>query len=218
MKKVQIQNCVLYLADCFEVIDEVKDIGSVVTDPPYGMSYQSNHRKEKALKIKNDDSASFANKIIEWSIENADHSLYLFGRWDNLYNYHKPKSLITWVKNNWSMGDLHHEHARQTEVLFFYPLKNHKFPSSRPSDVVYCNRTKNEDHPTEKPVNLMMKILIWTEGKIFDPFMGSGSTGVAAARMGREFVGVEFEEKYFDLACERIDAATRQPNLFENFA
>lgn len=72
------------------------------------------------------------------------------------------------------------------------------------------------EHPTQKPLALMR----WCIAKlpraetILDPFMGSGTTGVAAVNLGRRFVGIEREPKYFDIACRRIEQAYRQPDLF----
>jgi DNA modification methylase len=212
--KVEIGNATLYMGDCMEILPTLDKVDAVITDPPYGMSFQSNFRHEKHLKIANDESADIAIKVIKWCLENTNHSIYAFGRWDNIYDYPKPKSLITWVKNNWSMGDLHHEHGRQTEVAFFYAMQNHFFPKQRPTDVIEYPRTNNEFHPTEKPVGLMCKFVEWTSGTILDPFMGSGTTGVAAIQMGRKFIGIEREQKYFDIACKRIEQAASQPQLF----
>lgn len=214
MKPVIIGDATLYQGDCMEILPILGKVDSVITDPPYGMSFQSNHRSEKHLKIANDQSADLANFVINWAIQNANHSVYAFGRWDNLSDYPKPKSLITWVKNNWSMGDLKHEHGRQTEVAFFYCGKNHYFPAGRPTDVISYPRTNNEFHPTEKPVGLIAQFIKWTGGLIVDPFMGSGTTGVAAIRAGRKFIGIESEPKYFDIACKRIEAAYAQGQLF----
>lgn len=209
-----IGNAVLYLSDCLDVIHELQAIGTVVTDPPYGMEFQSNFRNQKHETIANDDSAELAIKVLEWAKGAATHSVYAFGRWNNVRDYPKPRSLITWVKNNWSMGDLEHEHARQTEVIFFYPGKEHKFPNLRPTDVVQYARTQNEHHPTEKPIGLMEKVISWTNGIVCDPFMGSGTTGVAAVNMNRKFIGIERDPKYFEIACERIAAAQSQGRLF----
>ncbi|MBS7737754.1 MULTISPECIES: site-specific DNA-methyltransferase [unclassified Chelatococcus] len=112
------------------------------------------------------------------------------------------------------MGDLKHEHARQTEVALFYPGPDHFFPAGRPTDVVDARRTGNGNHPTEKPIPLMMTVVGWTSGTVFDPFMGSGTTGVACARMGRPFIGVEIDEGYFEIACDRIAKAYSQADLF----
>jgi site-specific DNA-methyltransferase (adenine-specific) len=214
MNKVVIGDATLYLGDCVDVLPTLGKVDAVITDPPYGMSFQSNHRQEKHLKIANDDTADLACAVIDWSIQNTMHSVYAFGRWDNVKDYPKPKSLVTWVKNNWSMGDLHHEHARQTEVVFFYAGANHTFPEGRPTDVISYARTANEFHPTEKPVGLMAQFIKWTAGTILDPFMGSGTTGVAAIQLGRKFIGIEREPKYFDIAVQRIEQAVAQGQLF----
>ena len=71
-------------------------------------------------------------------------------------------------------------------------------------------------HPTQKPVELMTWCLsfIPSADTILDPFMGSGTTGVAAVKLGRKFIGIEIEPKYFDIACRRISEALKQPDLF----
>ncbi len=177
---------------------------ALVTDPPYGMAFQSNHRHVKHAEIANDKDEA----LLLWACNlAADHSKYIFCRWDNLASIPKPKSFIKWVKNNWSMGDLEHEHARQTEEIAFYPGDKHAFPKNRPTDVIFGNRTGNEFHPTEKPVAVMKQIIEWTVGAVLDPFMGSGSTGVACVQLERPFIGVELEQKYFDIACRRIEDA-----------
>lgn len=201
----------LYCGDCREILPDLGKVDAVVTDPPYGMSFQSNYRSAQHASIANDGSdecLKFACNIA------AIHSSYIFCRWDNLADIPKPRSLVTWVKNNWSMGDLAHEHARQTEVIAFYPGELHFFPNGRPQDVVRAPRTDNANHPTEKPVSLMRAVVGWTTGLILDPFMGSGTTGVAAVKMGRKFIGIEIEPKYFDIACRRISDALKQPDMF----
>jgi hypothetical protein len=70
------------------------------------------------------------------------------------------------------------------------------------------------EHPTQKPVQLMKWCVLMTTGAVCDPYMGSGTTGVACACLGRPFVGVERHEPYFDIACRRIEQAQRQRDLF----
>lgn len=186
-------------------------IETIITDPPFGMSFISNHRKDKYEEIQNDHN----DELLKFACElKPIYSSYVFCRWDNIYNLPKPKSLVTWVKNNWSMGDLEHEHARQTETILFYAGSTHQFPSKRPTDIIECARTGNNFHPTEKPIELMKTLIGLTFGNVLDPFMGSGSTGVACAKMGRRFIGIELDEKHFDTACKRIEAAYAQPDLF----
>jgi site-specific DNA-methyltransferase (adenine-specific) len=201
----------VFCGDAREIVPILGRIASVLSDPPYGMEFQSNHRATKHAAIANDSTPDLLRFACE--IE-ASHSKYIFCRWDNLTDVAKPKSMITWVKNNWSMGDLEHEHARQTEVVLFYPGPLHFFPKGRPKDVIEAPRTGNNHHPTEKPVQLMMAIAEWTTGAILDPFMGSGTTGVAAVRLSRPFIGIEIEPKYFDIACKRISEALKQPDFF----
>ena len=220
MEKEVIGDCTLYHADCTEVIPTLDVIGAVVTDPPYGMSFQSNHYKGKNGKpnasahdrIKGDGDPAMLR--IAYGIPSG-HSSYIFCRWDNLIDLpDAPNSVIAWVKPNWSMGDLNHEHGRQYEMIAFYRGPDHEWPNKRPADVVRHARTGNSHHPTEKPVSLMKEVVSWTKGTVFDPFMGSGSTGVACADMGRTFIGCEVERKYFDVACERITATYAQGRLF----
>lgn len=184
---------------------------TIISDPPYGMKFQSNHREVSHRKIENDDDVG----LLQWACNlPASHSKYLWMRWDNIYDIKKPKSLITWVKNNWSMGDLLHEHGRQTEVCAFYNGEDHEWGSGRPSDVVSAVRTGNNFHPTEKPVSLMEAVVSWTKGLVCDPFMGSGTTLVACQRMGRAGTGIELDPEYFAIACKRVEEAARQPDMF----
>lgn len=205
-----IGDCTLYLGDCLEILPTLGKFDVVVTDPPYGMSFQSNHRAVRHAAIANDGAAD--HLLMACNLE-PSHSAYIFCRWDNLPDVPKPKSFVTWVKNNWSMGDLDHEHARQYEGALFYPGPDHFFPVGRPSDVVYAARTGNEYHPTEKPVALMQAVVRWTSGAVLDPFMGSGTTGVACVKMGRKFTGIEIDPHYFDIACKRIQKAVDEPRL-----
>ena len=192
-----IGDCRLILGDCLEILPTLGKVDAVVTDPPFGMSFRSNHREQRHEAIANDGTT----ELLEWCCRiEVSHSKYVFCRWDNLRDIPKPRSLVTWVKNNWSMGDLEHEHARQTEVAAFYPGSEHFFPKGRPQDVIRAPRTGNEFHPTEKPVQLMMAFIEWTSGLVVDPFMGSGTTGVACVKLGRSFIGIEIDESYFNPA------------------
>lgn len=174
-------------------------VSSIITDPPYGMDYRPRHKKH--AKIQGDTDATLLN----WAVSlPAPHAKYIFGRWDNIRDIPLPKSLVTWIKNNWSMGDLRHAHARQTECIFFYPGESHHFPSGRPRDVIYAARSGNKLHPTQKPVELMLEILGWTAGLVFDPFLGSGATGVACVRAGRPFIGCEINAEYFQVASTQV--------------
>lgn len=194
--------------DCLDVLPELPDgcVDAVVTDPPFGMEFQSNHRHKKHKNIAGDSCAGLLGFACGIPI---NHSRYVFCRWDNIPEIPTPRSLVVWVKNNWSMGDLEHEHARQTECVAFYPGPVHSWPSKRPTDVAFHDRTGNEWHPTEKPVSLMRQILSWTPPGclILDPFTGSGTTGVACMQTGRRFIGIEIDAGYCEIARRRIAEA-----------
>ena len=200
----------LYLGDAREIVPTLT-FDSVVSDPPYGMAFRSNHRIDRHAAIANDQDEA----LLLWACGLAPrHSSYLFARWDNLASVPKPKSLVTWVKDNHSMGDLEHEHGRQTEVALFYPGPEHDLPNGRPTDVIKAPRTNNDFHPTEKPVQLMRAVVEWTRGTVLDPFMGSGSTLIACNNLGRPSIGIEIDPKHFATACKRIEDAQRQGSLF----
>lgn len=174
----------------------------LLTDPPYGMEFQSNYRRIKHDKIYGDEFLPI--DLIEMAISVCDKAAYLFCRWDNLPDMPKPKSVIAWVKNNWSMGDLLHEHGRQWEACCFYPKDGHSFIKRIP-DVIVCDRTGNNYHPTEKPIDLLARIISANEGEtILDPFAGSGTTGRAAKDLGRKATLIEREEKYCEIAAKRM--------------
>lgn len=136
----------------------------------------------------------------------------MFCRWDNLAEIPKPKSFIVWAKNNWTSGDLNHEYGRQWEGCAFYPMGDHKF-INRPPDIIDCRRIPSGDlqHPTQKPVPLIESILASNVGDIvLDPFCGSGTTLVAAERLGRKWIGIDLEESYVHIANGRVGAEAAQ--------
>lgn len=206
----------IYNADCRQVLPFLPKFDLLLTDPPYGMNYQSNHRKQRHEKIAQDD--QFPLDLIYLAMSKAFRAAYVFCRWDNLYQMPKPKSVLAWVKQNWSMGDLEHEHGRQWEACCFYALKEHEFLYRIP-DVIHADRTCNSLHPTQKPEFLLRKIINANVGdSVLDPFMGSGTTLVAAKLEGRKAVGIELNEKYCEIAAKRLEQGVLfGPELQEAF-
>jgi site-specific DNA-methyltransferase (adenine-specific) len=197
----------IYCGDCLEILPLLPKVDLVVTDPPYGMSFVSNHRTVKHDAIHGDNCLPL--DLISLATSKAERASYVFCRWDNLYDMPKPKSCLAWVKNNWSMGDLKHEHGRQWEACLFYPKEGHEFIERIP-DVIKACRTGNDDHPTQKPVNLIRHIIESNVGNlILDPFMGSGTTLLACKEIGRSGIGIEISEKYCAIAKQRLKATTK---------
>jgi site-specific DNA-methyltransferase (adenine-specific) len=192
---------VIYHGDCRDVLAVIK-ADLVLTDPPYGMEFRSNHRIIRHNSIHGDSFLPLDAIVL--AIGAALRAAYVFCRWDNLPDMPAPRSVLAWVKNNWSMGDLKHEHGRQWEAIAFYPKEEHEFVKRIP-DVVFGDRTGNEQHPTEKPVSILKTILQANVGtEILDPFMGSGTTLRAAKDLGRKAIGIEIEEKYCEIAAKRL--------------
>ena len=211
----------LYHGDCLEVMKDIPD-GSVdmtLTDPPYGMSFQSDYRKNKYDKIKGDSDLDwlddFVNEIYRVSKSNTAH--YVFCSFHHIDKFKqaiehkfKIKNILTWVKNNTSMGDLKGDFAPKTEFVIFFHKGRKLINGKRDSNVLEFKRTQNKLHPTQKPVDMlefMIEKFSDESEVILDPFMGSGSTGVACLNTNRNFIGIELDETYFNLAKERINNA-----------
>jgi len=134
-----------------------------------------------------------------------------------------PKDVVTWVKNNHGSGDLAHGHGPRTENILFYPGVEHAF-KARPDDVVFADKTDNECHPTQKPIALIRQMLLWYDFEtVLDPYIGSGTTALAAMQMRKHFLGFEIDDVHFATACARINAQrgivtadpdAKQPTLF----
>ena len=204
--------------DCLEVMKTMPDksFDCVITDPPYGMKYESGWYKNgnPHAPIVGDD--RYPSELIPEFKRIARKAVFSFCRWDNLADVEKPTSFIVWVKNNHSAGDLYHAYARKWEGILFYPLEEHSF-NSRPQDVADSRRVDFTalQHPTEKPVSLIKWLIRenTNEGDtILDPFMGSGTTLVAAKQLNRNATGIEISKEYCEIARKRL-SETIEPIL-----
>ena len=205
---------VVYCADNREILPLFPDksFDLVLTDPPYGMEYFSNRYVDyNPHSVIMGDSHYPAESIPIWQSK-ATKAVLAFCRWNNLSEVLPPKSFIVWVKNNWNAGDLQHEYARQWEGILFYPLEKHNW-LNRPQDVIYCDREQPNGHPTIKPVKLLSTLIEHNSiigDLILDPFLGSGTTAVAAKILGRKCIGIEISEKYCDIAAKRLSQSVMQ--------
>ena len=198
----------IYHGDCLDVMPLLPTVDLVVTDPPYGINYQSARRTDKTQwKDKIHGDKEYPLWIFNYKPNNAT---FVCCRWDTLYKIPQPKSLIVWDKKCHSMGDLEHEFGRQWEAIAFYPKENHKFVK-RPVDLIRCAKVPPERlrHPNEKPPSLFRPILESHAGSICDPFMGSGSVLMACKELNRNGIGIEISEKYCEIAKKRLRATTK---------
>jgi DNA modification methylase len=209
-RKEVIGDCTLYLGDCLEILPTLDKVDAVITDPPYGIGKDGQkrttggHGGRKAHEFMGWDSErpsaeafalmlSVAPKHVIWGGNYFADLLPPTGKW------------FVWDKGqriNQSDGELAWTHEQGA-------LR-----------ICTINRVEllldGTEHPTQKPVKLMTWCIsqIGNPQSVLDPFMGSGTTGVACANLGRKFIGIEIEPKYFDIACERITNAYRQERLF----
>lgn len=203
-------------ADCLDVLPTLPDgcVDAVVTDPPYGMDFRSGMNGQMGdCSVISDDSPATRDGAMgligAWGVPSL-----VFGRW----SVPKPtgtRATLTWEKGNHvGMGDLTLPWKPNTEEIY---VIGDGFDGHRGSSVLYhlavagCvgrANTGKRNHPTEKPVSLMLDLIRkCPHGLILDPFTGSGSTGVAAIKTGRRFIGIEIDPAYADIARRRIAEA-----------
>jgi len=210
----------LYKGDALLIMDELIAKGvvvdAIITDPPYGMSFQSNYRKDKHNEIANDSSLEWVDDFIDkcYSVSNNNTAHYMFSSFHNIDIFKqaiekkfKLKNILVWEKNNTSMGDLKGDFAPKVEFVLFFQKGRRLINGKRDPNIFKFKRTGNNLHPTEKPVDMMEYLIskFTDEGQVvLDPFMGSGTTGVACKNLGRDFIGIELDENYFEIAKKRI--------------
>lgn len=215
MSRVEhIGGVVLYLGDCREVLPTLGKVDAVVTDPPYGISHSSNHGASwQRTQIANDHDTTARDQVLALLPPRG----LVFGSWK------RPKptgthTVLIWDKGDAAgMGDLSVPWKPNHEEIY---VIGKGFSGERgPGILRHTNITwesLGREHPHAKPVSLMADLIrkCLVDWVICDPFMGSGTTGVACAKLGRKFIGIEIEPKYFDIACRRIEAAYKQPDMF----
>ncbi len=215
---VQFGDVMLYLGDCLEILPRIGTVGAVVTDPPYGMNYRSGHSTDDLWvagdSISGDQDTSLRDAVAEWS---AGCPCLMFGTW-KIAKPQKTRQCLIWNPGGaLGMGalDLPWKPDHQEIYVLGTGFLGARDSGSVLSHAPVQSMAKNGRlHPTEKPLSLMLDLCRKCPGPILDPFMGSGTTGVACIKLGRRFIGIEKEEKYFDIACRRIEAAHKQPRLF----
>ena len=194
----------LYLGDCREILPTLPRADAVVTDPPYGIGEKMQGgtwgAAEKYVDFRRWDVAPSLEFLAQ--LRSSAPAVVLWG--GNYFDAPPSRCWLVWDKLN----------AVRTMADVELAWTNLDKPAKRFRAAVGVHEW---GHPTEKPLNLIswcIEQLPPPAQTILDPFMGSGTSGVAAVKMGRKFIGVEIEEKYFDIACRRISQALREPDMF----
>lgn len=207
---VTIGRAQLYLGDCRDILPTLGKVDAICTDPPYGIGKDGQVRTtggnggRKAYDFKGWDAERPAKVIFDMLLAKSDDIIIWGGNyfadilpatgkwlvWDKGQRINQSDGELAWT--SWQ-GALRIKVLNRVELM-----------------------TDGAEHPTQKPVRLMKWCLeqTRTKGSVLDPFAGSGSTGVAAVQMGRDFIGIERDPSYFDIACRRIEQAQRQGDFF----
>jgi site-specific DNA-methyltransferase (adenine-specific) len=210
---VTIGQATLYLADCRDVLPSLARVDAVITDPPYGIDIRT--------RVNFPDVQAWDNErvnLMPWLALSRYQTIWGAQYYADVLPL--SESWACWVKRppqgirkaiamqaTIELAWTNHGKARFITHVWDGGLR-----AGVPDNRMFC-------HPTQKPLELMQ----WCIGElpgdvhsVLDPFMGSGTTGVAAVRMSRSFIGIEREERYFEIACRRIEDAQRQEPLFSN--
>ena len=209
-RKEVIGDAVLYLGDCMDVLPTLPKVDAVITDPPYGINAEKAGGRGVGGWTEFDvcgwDKARPHKKVFDAFLHKGEIVIVWGG---NYFTDYLPPSMgwLSWDKgqDGFSLADFElawtnrNKAARRINYARALALRDVK------------------EHPTQKPIAVMKWCIEQCLGaeSVLDPFMGSGTTGVACAQLGRKFIGVEIEPKYFDISCRRIEQAYAQGKLFE---
>lgn len=198
-------------------------VDALVCDPPYGIGESAGKAKTRTsgLASRLRDASRYRRDYgdLDWDDQTEDDALAMAmakARWSivfggNYYDLPPTSCWLVWDKLN---GDTDFADCELAWTNLPKAVRRIRFLWNG------CMRRERDiarEHPTQKPVDVMkwcIEHLPEPSRTILDPFMGSGTTGVAAVKLGRSFIGIEREPKYFDIACRRIEEATKQPDLF----
>lgn len=228
MELVKIGNATLYHGDCLDILPTLDKVDAVVTDPPYSDNThkmakpnQGGGHERRLIQFPALPDDGFVhicemllNLSLGWVVMTCDHqhAPLMFGRDEFI-------RLGAWVKPNpmpQVSGDRPGQ-GHEAVLILHSGMSPKKWNRGGGAGIWRFNVQGTAQIPTQKPLSLLQAFVsdfTNTDQLILDPFMGSGTTGVACATLGRKFIGIEIERKYFDIACERIEAAHSQGRLF----
>ena len=234
----------LYCGDCLEILPELPPVDAVITDPPYcsggateagrGRATHQGLRSDgikagrfKWFKSDNMTTAGLCELLRSMCVRAPvveGGSILSFCDWRMVPLLspvmesagYRLRNLIVWDKGSFGCGS---GFRPRHEMIIHLTERSPDFHSMSVGNVIQSKRVRNGDHPTEKPVDLietLIKVVVPSRGVVLDPFLGSGTTGVAAINLGMSFIGIERDRGYFETSIKRIKKAfsSRSSSLF----
>lgn len=244
MRKEVIGRATLYLGDALEVMETLGRVDSIITDPPYcsGSVSEASRTAAKGQGLRSENikrlgwfvgdnmgTAGLVSLLRSMAVRalhiiNPEGSLLVFCDWRMVPNLApaiesaglRYQNMVVWDKGQMGLGM---GFRAQHEIILHYTAGSPKYHDLGTANVLRSARVTANDreHQTQKPTDLMARLIrvaTVPDGVVLDPFMGSGSTGVAALEAGYRFIGIERSAEHFATACRRIEEAQRQGNLF----
>jgi len=205
-----IGDATLYLGDCLEILPTLGKVDAVVTDPPYGINAARDRNSQKwgwrDYEVSGWDRERCPLQVMKAVLISGKYTIIWGG---NYYTDMLPPS-SKWLV--WDKGQSDFSLADCELAWCSFPGAIRRINYSRGAAM-----QDGKEHPTQKAISVMQWSINNLPGEcstILDPFMGSGTTGVACAKLGRKFIGIEIEPKYFDIACKRIETEYAQLKMF----
>ena len=209
---IVIGDCTLHLGDCLEIMPTIGEVDAVVTDPPYGIGF-----KYEMYDASSDNYPEMMRAAVGICLDLCDGPQFWFqgmpqaSRWHEWFpkDFRQMAACKTFVQIRKGRVQWAHD-----PVIFW---EGTGVVDETLRDWIVAGpewQLGKNDHPCPRPLSHMLRLTGAVSGTILDPFMGSGTTGVACSKLGRKFIGIEIVPAYFDIACERIEDAYRQRDLF----
>lgn len=217
MTNRKIGDAILYNGDCLDILPEIKNWSAIIADPPYTLSLANDCAKKVNPWANLINSAVFIRSWLSLATASLEKSscAWIFHNWQSHPAYQKAgfdlgcpmKSLLVWNKGNLGPGMIGLRPSY--ELVGFFPINGYKIKKRNVRDVweIDWPTYRPHGHSAEKPLALMERLIeISTEAGdvVLDPFMGCGTVGVAALKLGRKYIGIELDPRWYDVACERI--------------
>ena len=220
IEPVVIGNAILYYGDCSEIIPHLPPIAAVVTDPPYGIGFAHGGNDNSGIG-KGRYATKFAGQEIIGDDKPFDPipllSFPVVILWGANHYADKLPAKSSWLVWDKRAASHHTNDFADCELAWSSSggvarvFRHHWDGMMKASE-----RNIPREHPTQKPISVMKWSILQTgvSGTILDPYMGSGTTGIAAHELGLKFIGIEIDKQYFKIACKRIEQAQKQDSLF----